>query len=67
MRDLLNQISELANKALAHSIAQVFLIFAGVLVIVSVWKFDGGDLILIKIGFFTLFYAYIIHFITFVL
>lgn len=49
------QLSDLIKYALAHSIAQAFLIFSGVLVIVSVWKNNSY----IFLSFFTLFYALI--------
>lgn len=48
-----NQLSDLIKYALVHSIAQAFLIFSGVLVIVSVWKNNSY----VFLSFFTLIYA----------
>lgn len=49
-----NQLSDLIKEGLAHSIAQAFLIFSGILVIFSIWQ-----RCYVSLSFFTLFYALI--------
>ena len=52
---MVNGISKIIKEGLKHTIAQAFLLFSGVLVIVSVWA--AKDYIFVS--FFTLFYALI--------
>lgn len=60
MKDLKDAISKVVEYGLAHSVAQAFLIFSGVLVIVSVWQANNY----VAISFFTLFYALTAHYLT---
>ena len=49
------KIADIAKSALKHSVAQTFLVFSGVLVIVSIWSAENNVLV----SFFTPFYALI--------
>jgi len=53
------------NKALDHSFAQAFLIFAGIFTVSIVFVDNPqNQMLLMKLALFTLFYAVIMHFIT---
>lgn len=51
---------DIIKSTLKHSVAQTFLVFSGVLVIVSIWSTENNVLV----SFFTLFYALITHSLT---
>ncbi len=59
MKNTKDTIAEVMKEGLKHSIAQVFLVFSGILVIIS---FLNGNEMLIRIGFWTLFYGMIAHY-----
>lgn len=63
MKDIKDTIAELLKTGLAHSIAQTFLIFSGIIVIVSV-IYHAEKIYILLISFSTLFYALIAHYLT---
>lgn len=51
---------DIIKSTLKHSVTQTFLVFSGVLVIISIWSTENNVLV----SFFTLFYALITHSLT---
>lgn len=61
----MEEVIKIANKALDHSFAQAFLVFAGIFtVLVSFVDNPQNQVHLMKLALFTLFYAVVIHAIT---
>lgn len=56
----MDTIAKVVKLGLEHSIAQTFLVFSGILVIVSIWSAENNVLA----SFLTLFYALVAHSLT---
>jgi len=61
----MEEIMKIVIKALNHSSAQAFLVFAGIFTVLIVFVDNPqNQILLMKLAFFTLFYAVAIHIIT---